>query len=103
MTLRLTDAEFDLALKPDVKPTSRTQGHWRSVAWMGAYSQSRCANMHECIALGEDIFAAPRKCPSAELAEQIGIQTERELRADGIADHRFLRAQFFPDYPSGGA
>lgn len=105
MSLRLTDEEFDLALKPDVKPTD-APGHWRVIFWFSPYAgnfSSRyppgiVARFHD----DEWMFLFPH--PSEAEADERGRSLQDYVNAVGVGDDmRYRRAEFFPDYGSGGA
>lgn len=103
MSLRLTDEEFDLALKPDVKPTPKVPGYWRCVLWL---ERPECWIVHGAIPLGNNEFVCGPKYVSEEVADEEGRAAERRRVGTcrvGLGEVRYRRAEYFPDYPSGGA
>lgn len=101
-TIRL-DARDIAALKGvDEKPTPRAPGYWRCVLWLEY--PDRWAKV-DAVRLGENDFICGPRFPSEQHADEEGAEAERQascLRARLVCGAvRYLRAEYFPDYPAG--
>lgn len=103
MSLRLTDEEFDLALKPVVRPTP--QGQWRCVfAIPAAHTHLACEHPKVWRHFFADEWLWIEEAFATEgAADARGKDVLANAERHGVHGFAYRRAEYFPDYASGGA
>lgn len=101
-TITIRNATFAEAMGVAEKPTPKAPGHWRCVLWLE--HPDRWLWFKHAVALGNNEFLAAPEFPSEEIADEMGREAEAAAAkfypASGAA--RYVRAEYFPDYPRGG-
>lgn len=112
MTIRLDDADIELLKKPDVKPTPRAPGYWRCVHRLAERPILLPKPGCDCREIEPGVWLDCTRYFAEEIADERG-RAEADiinaswrglaLRTLGIDLAVYLRAEYFPDYPKGGA
>lgn len=101
-SLRVSSAEFDLALKPEA---AVERGFWRRVFWLHPDHEGFAMNYERGVVARfhaeEWMFLWPH--PTEADADEAGRALDAYAKRLGVGDRmKYLRAEYFPDYPAGG-
>lgn len=89
-------------VRPEVAAPEAEQGHWRCIWWAAPPLMAFGRDGKVAPRLGENEYVARDRYASEADADRGGRLNEDALRLEGFsADQlRYVRAEFFPDYPA---